>query len=258
MNDLLASLDPGPALVGYRRVGSVRIAVARLSGPVTRRPRPGDSHSLVALFGEHAGTVRRGSGTAKQVRLLIAPPEAHITLTSGIDSSVTLCWIPREKFAAHLGNRVVTRVDEGAIARSCRAFVVALCSRPDSLSDAESAVCEQLTSGMGVALAVEATQSGASGSAALLDRARQLIAVRCGDPTLGVAEVAKDLAVSPRQLQRAFAEAGSRASVELRRARVELAGENLREHPGLPREQLALRSGFATVQQLRRALSAEN
>ncbi len=156
------------------------------------------------MFGEQAGGVRRGDGAESRVRLFIAPPEVDVTLTSEGDSSVTLCWVPRDLLAAHLDHpgRVVTRVEEGPIARSCRAFVAALCSRSDSLTDAESAICEQLTAGMGVALAVEATQSAGACPVGLLEHARQLIAVRRADPQLGVAELARELAVSPRQLQR--------------------------------------------------------
>jgi len=211
------------------------------------------------MFGAQAGGVRRGDGAESRVRLVIAPPEADVTLTSEGDSSVTLCWVPRDLLAAHLDHpgRVVTRVEEGPIARSCRAFVAALCSRSDSLTDAESAICEQLTAGMGVALAVEATPSAGARPVGLLEHARQLIAVRRADPQLGVAELARELAVSPRQLQRAFADVGSRPSAELRKARVELASSIRREYPRISREQLALRSGFATVPQLRRAFAAE-
>jgi transcriptional regulator GlxA family with amidase domain len=79
------------------------------------------------------------------------------------------------------------------------------------------------------------------------------------DPNFSTPQLAAELHISPRQLQRAFAGAGLRPGDMLRRMRIELAESMLRNplYTGLTVEEISRYAGFTSALQLRRALHAE-
>lgn len=79
------------------------------------------------------------------------------------------------------------------------------------------------------------------------------------DPQFTIAELAAELHVSLRHLQRAFAKNGTTPGDALRRLRVEFAESLLRnpDYTVLTIEEIAAHSGFSSALQLRRALRAE-
>lgn len=93
----------------------------------------------------------------------------------------------------------------------------------------------------------------------IVERARTIMLVRRAEPDLGAAEVAADLHVSVRQLQRAFAREGSSPAFALRQLRVELAHSMLRDaqYDALSVDQVARHSGFTSTSAMRRAFDAE-
>lgn len=107
-------------------------------------------------------------------------------------------------------------------------------------------------------LAESSAAVAASRRASPLEQARSMMVVRRSDPTLRIDEIARQLHMSERQLQRTFAAVGSSPADELRRLRVELATELLTrpEYAALTIEEVAMHSGFGRSSSLRRAFVA--
>ncbi|MES2867648.1 MAG: helix-turn-helix domain-containing protein, partial [Actinomycetota bacterium] len=91
------------------------------------------------------------------------------------------------------------------------------------------------------------------------ERARSVMLVHRENPDFSTTQLAAELHISARQLQRAFAAVGVTPGDLLRRMRVELAESMLRNplYSGLTVDEVSRYSGFASALQLRRALRAE-
>jgi transcriptional regulator GlxA family with amidase domain len=93
----------------------------------------------------------------------------------------------------------------------------------------------------------------------LMERARSVMMMHREDPHFSTPQLADELHISPRQLQRAFARVGITPAELLRRMRVELAESMLRNplYAGLTVDEVSRYAGFTSALQLRRALQAE-
>lgn len=96
--------------------------------------------------------------------------------------------------------------------------------------------------------------------APLYHQALALIASRRSDPALTIPQMASELAVSVRHLQRAFQERGTSPTEEIRRLRVELAQSLLTDarFDVLSIEEIAQHAGFGSADDLRRAFRLQN
>jgi AraC family transcriptional regulator of adaptative response / methylphosphotriester-DNA alkyltransferase methyltransferase len=83
---------------------------------------------------------------------------------------------------------------------------------------------------------------------ALVRDAREVMARRFGEPDLALAAVAREIATSRRQLQRAFGEAGTTFSRELQRIRMVRAAQLLADHR-LPIHTVAAAVGYRQAAQ---------
>lgn len=142
-----------------------------------------------------------------------------------------------------------------------RAFARSVAHEPDTGSSISRYAIERLLAEM-VFSAVLETQAGElpeRGPASLLDRARSTMLLHREDPAFTVAELASELHVSPRHLQRAFARVQTTPGDALRLVRVELAESLLRnpDYAPLSVDEIARHSGFSNGLQLRRALRAQ-
>jgi AraC-like DNA-binding protein len=83
----------------------------------------------------------------------------------------------------------------------------------------------------------------------LFNEAREVIARRFGEPDLSLASVAREIATSRRQLQRAFAEVGATSfSRELQRTRMRRAAQLLQEG-SIPVQEVADAVGYRQAAQ---------
>jgi len=89
--------------------------------------------------------------------------------------------------------------------------------------------------------------------------AQAVIQVRLADASLNTDEIAEEVRISRRQLERLFSKNGHTVAGRIRRARVEAAVEMLqdRSYAGLGVDQVARYVGFGSGSSLARAMSAE-
>lgn len=90
------------------------------------------------------------------------------------------------------------------------------------------------------------------------DRAIHLIEPACGRPQLGVDEVARELGVSRRTLERAFEDSGESVAQALQRTRSRHAVAALMQSSDRTLREIARECGFGSVDSLRRAVRAHH
>ncbi|GAB6858978.1 helix-turn-helix transcriptional regulator [Microbacterium xylanilyticum] len=174
--------------------------------------------------------------------------------------AVTCAWVPWRALA---GIESELRAPEEvlpvtALGRGLRAFLASLVT-----ADAESMLTtdhlvERLVAEMVFGVLLEAAPRPAGGGAvSRIDRARSVMLARRAEQGFDVSALAGDMRLSVRQLQRLFAADGSAPADELRRIRVDLAREVMREdrRGGLRIGEIAERAGFGDAAALRRAFA---
>lgn len=88
----------------------------------------------------------------------------------------------------------------------------------------------------------------------ILERASAILEANAASLTFSADDVARELGVARRTLDRAYAREGLSVSDELRAQRARLARQLLTRHPDLHLDTVAQESGFASQQVMRRAL----
>ncbi len=147
-----------------------------------------------------------------------------------------------------------------------RAFAGSLVSQGSPSTMYTDYLVERLLVEMAFGTVLEASAGGAAGTRGAtareqrpIDRARSLMLLRRSDASFGVEELARELHLSTRQLQRVFATYDATPADELRRLRVELAQELLSDptYAPLSLTEIAAHSGFNTPAALRRAFASQ-
>jgi len=189
------------------------------------------------------------------------PARSHV-LVAEASSAVACVWVPWSTLA---------EIEEGMcpppsvvpstmLSAGLRSFLATLLIHPAPPTRYTDYLVERTLVEMTFGTLVEAAGKGvdASREPRPIDRARSLVLVRREDPGFNVAELAAEMHMSTRHLQRLFAEEGSSPAEELRRSRVELAKELLNDptYSPLSVEEIAVHAGFGTAAALRRAFSA--
>ncbi|OJU40409.1 MAG: hypothetical protein BGN97_11240 [Microbacterium sp. 69-10] len=92
----------------------------------------------------------------------------------------------------------------------------------------------------------------------MIDRARSLMLMRRAEPDFGIAELAAELHMSTRHVQRMFAAEHSTPADELRGMRIDLANELLGDpaYDPIGIAEIAVHAGFRTAAALRRAFAS--
>lgn len=154
----------------------------------------------------------------------------------------------------------VTLLDSTPLTVGFRVFAHAISRHADEGSSISKYAIERLLAEMTFgALLEQHSVETAQRPSSLVERARSLMLVRREDPEFTMTQLAAELHISPRQLQRAFAERESTPGEMLRRMRVELAESMLRNplYAGLTVDEVARYCGFTSALKLRRALRTE-
>lgn len=192
---------------------------------------------------------------------------AEVATTTTERTSVLCCWVPWGAVEELDDGRLEAIAFEATspLLHGARAFASALMTTTSPTTVYTEYLVEKLIAEMAFGALLEARGMGAiTGRDAAaredrpLDRARTLMLLRRADPAFGVDELATELHLSTRQLQRLFAAAGTSPADELRRLRVESAQELLAnpEFAPLTLKQIAEHAGFTTLAALRRAFAA--
>ncbi|MDR6867262.1 AraC-like DNA-binding protein [Microbacterium resistens] len=217
----------------------------------------------------HAAVILTGDGkgippAADSDRIgLFLPPGETLSIEWDRSTEVLAVWTPIEALVDFTEGTVPGRSDlpSSPLTTGLRAFAYSLARQPDEGSSMARYAVERLLAEMifGALLEQESVESAQRSSSSLLERARSAMLMNREDPAFGPAQLAAELHISARQLQRAFARLETTPGDALRRMRVELAESLLRNavYARLTVDELARYSGFSSALQLRRAMRAE-
>lgn len=140
-----------------------------------------------------------------------------------------------------------------------RAFLTSLLTQHSEPTLYTDYLIERVVVEMAFGVLLESVPKNVAGSrdGRMIDRARSLLLMRRAEPNFGVAELAAELHVSTRQVQRAFAAENSTPAEELRGMRIDLVNELLGDpaYEPLSIGEIAEHSGFKTAAALRRAFA---
>ncbi|MFD5213446.1 helix-turn-helix domain-containing protein [Microbacterium sp. NPDC058345] len=230
----------------------------------TTRPSP-TSHSAVVVFPAEGRVVPTAetavAGQAAPMGLFL-PPHADRTLEWEAGAEALAVWVPElllQEFTEG-GTPDATVLYASPLTVGFRTFAQAVVRHGDEGSSMSRYAVERLLAEMTFGSLVEQhSVETAQRPSALIERARSVMLMRREDPGFSTTQLAAELHISPRQLQRAFARAGVTPADMLRRMRVELAESMLRNplYAGLTVDEVARYAGFTSALQLRRALQAE-
>lgn len=195
------------------------------------------------------GTVLRAGWTG-----MLSPAASTVLLRAGHDTEFLAFSFDRDEVPElpPQSTVIARRVSESAVLQASFAFLggAVQASRPADLEAAQ--VFRGLTRDVAKALTEEARPRTFNGD--VVDVARGLIESRAASRLLDVEAVAREIAISRRSLERAFAERGLSVSNEIRQKRAALAHHKLSENDSDSMESIAFASGFGSVEVMRRAL----
>ena len=198
---------------------------------------------------------------APEGTLCFLHPHRTVAITAVAAGTAMCAWVPWDALAEiEEGVRAPGEVIAlSAIGRGLQAFLTSLLTQDTDPTVYTDYVVERLIAEMVFSVLVEAAPRGAveGRKGPGIERARSLMLVRRGDRDFGVAELARDMHLSVRQLQRMFAVEGSAPAEELRRTRVELARELMSDPDCAPLgiAEIAEHAGFTDAAGMRRAFA---
>lgn len=178
------------------------------------------------------------------------------------DSTATVVWLETDTVVddnAPAAGRPVS-LQRTPLVRGLQAFAESLTAGPEAPSNVSDFIVERLLVEMAYGTLLEHRETDAAHRQAVrpLHRARMLLLVNRADPNYDTTELARDLHVSTRQLQRLFARESTSPAAELRNLRAELALSLLRDpkYDDLATSQIATHAGFTNSAAMRRGLHA--
>ncbi|MGN8027003.1 helix-turn-helix domain-containing protein [Microbacterium sp. 22242] len=247
-------------LISARTFRSVLVTVHRPQEPqwTWRSDTSLDGPRAAMLFpsGEAA------DGSAHPIAIF-APPQCGETIAWTRSTEVVAVWVPLDTLREFINEaplRIIA-LQATPIVAAFRAFTLAIARNGEDASSISRYAIERLLAEMvfGALLEISSASLPERGQPTLVERARSMMLMHREDADYTIAELASELHVSLRHLQRAFARTGTTPGDALRRMRVELAESLLRnpDYVVLTIEEIAMHAGFSGALQLRRALRAE-
>lgn len=255
----------GAGLIGARTFRSITVTRHRIrTAPWSWSPEAAQRRHALVVFDLDLspGTALEDANAEAVTAGWFLPPDAAQSVPLRQSSDAIGVWVPGSTLDDFAEGGIVrySELRATALTAGFRAFAEAVIAHEDEGSSISNYAVERLLAEMTLAAVLEQQSVETSPRpSSLIERARSLMLVRREDPAFTAAQLAGELHISPRQLQRAFARLDITPSDMLRRMRVELAESMLRSalYAGLTIEDIARYSGFTTALQLRRALRAE-
>ena len=247
-------------LVSVRTFRSILVTVHRpqeLRWSWQTDAQPADPRAVVLFPSGEAP-----DGSALPIGVFV-PPQAAQAIEWTRSTEVVAVWVPLDMLREFLNDAPLHPISlhPTPMVAAFRAFTLAIARNGEETSSISRYAIERLLAEMvfGALLEIHSVSLPERGQASLADRARSAMLMHREDPDYTIAELASELHVSLRHLQRAFARAGTTPGDALRRMRVELAESLLSnsDYAVLSIEEIATHSGFSSALQLRRALRAE-
>lgn len=262
---LAAHLGPDASGHGLTRAQEYRTAVVSAHRVRTHGWRwtaqPGERGLTALVFASEGGLAVGDTPPARRAGVLLHNMHST-TLRWTTDALATIVWLDTD---AVLDTNVPPAPQPAVLPRTAlvtglHAFAESLSERPDVQTPVSDHIVERLLVEMayGVLLEHRETDAAAFHAVRPMHRARMLMLLNRADPDYGLKELACDLHVSTRQLQRLFAKEGTSPAAELRNVRAELALSLLRDaqYDALTASQVATHAGFTNAAAMRRALHA--
>lgn len=189
-------------------------------------------------------------------------PHRVASVTAKAAGTVIGAWVPWDTLD-EIDSGVLSltdRIPMSTLGRGLHAFVSSLITQRLEATPYTDYLVERLVAEMvfGVILEAIPVPGGVADRAVHgISRARSLMMMRRADPSFGVADLARDMHMSIRQMERLFAAHNSTPGNELRRMRVELARDLMSDidYAPLGVDEIALYSGFRGGAALRRAFA---
>lgn len=252
-------------LVNVRSFRSISVSHHRIQDGVWHWEPSRSTASYVAVLFQTDGTAMPTADTdadGMSAIGLFLPATSGRSLEWGPSADLLVVWLPDILLQEYTGGPVsgAVAIYASPLTVGFRTFAHAVARHDGDSSSMSKYAIERLIVEMlfGSLLEQQSIESEQRPST-LIERARSVMLVHREDPEFSTAQLATELHISARQLQRAFARAGATPGDMLRRMRVELAESMLRNplYAGLTVDELSRYSGFTSALQLRRALQAE-
>jgi len=246
-------------LVATRTFRSITVTSHRLrAGNWSWAPRQTTQPSVAVLFFDAPDQPSEGDNRLG----VYLPHHAQRSVTWQTDVGVLAVWIPERLLREFTEGEVPDTVDlvSTPLTLGFRDFARSVVRHSDEGSSMSRYAIERLLAEMTFGSLLEQTSAEqGTRQASLVDRARSVMLMRREDPQFSTPQLAAELHISQRQLQRAFSQAGLTPGDMLRRMRVDLAESMLRNplYSGLTVDEVSRYAGFTSALQLRRALQAE-
>lgn len=262
---LTAHLGPDPTghgltgVQGYRSaiVSSHRVRTSGWSWTAYESER-----ATTAVVFASEGTLSIGDAAPERRSGVLLHSTHNATVRWSTDALATIVWLETDTVvdssvppAPH-----PMLLPHTALTGGMHTFAESLVHRPAVQTNVSGYLVERLLVEMayGVLLEHRETDATLHQAARPMHRARMLLLLNRADPGYGAHDLARDLHVSTRHLQRLFAKEGTSPAAELRTLRAELALSLLRDpqYDTLTIEQVAAHSGFTNAAAMRRGLHA--
>lgn len=246
-----------------RRFRMTAVSIHRAGGGRWQwQPQEDDAAAYAALvFVAGAATVTVADGRQWCVAdgsLFLHPFRRTEVVREDGDPALAL-WVPWDAVAEveHGGRECAVVLGNTALTAGLRAFAGSVLHGQGGATQYTDYLVERLLAEMVFGALLEAGGESLDGRVEQrpIERARRLMLLRREDASFGVEELAQEMHLSTRQLQRIFAKVDSSPADELRRIRVEFA-QSLLADPAmspLSPDEIARHAGFTGTVSMRRA-----
>ena len=262
---LTAHLGPeatGHGLIGVQEYRTAVVSAHRVRTPTWRwSAQPADRPLTAVVFASEGGLALGETSPTRRAGVLL-----HNTHTALLrwtaDALATVVWLDTDSVIDTSVPPAPQPVElsRTALATGLHGFAESIAQRPEVQTRVSDYVVERLLVEMayGVLLEHRETDAAAFHAVRPMHRARMLMLLNRADPEYGLQELARDLHLSTRHLQRLFAKEGTSPAAELRNVRAELALSLLRDpqYDVLTTSQIATHAGFTNAAAMRRGLHA--
>lgn len=216
--------------------------------------------TTAVVFATEGGVALSGADAPALGILLHSTHRTELDWTPG--TLATVVWLDTDSV---VDSAVPASIDaaplvDTPLVSGLKAFAESLTRRAEVRTKVSAYLVERLLVEMvyGVLLERKETEVPAQQAQRPMSRAKMLMLLNRADPEYGSEDLARDLHMSPRHLQRLFAREGSTPAAELRNLRAELAQTLLRDaqYDALTIAEIAGHAGFTNPSAMRRALQA--
>ena len=252
----------------HARVSTIRlgtIAAARMaSGPLTiawERESAEARRKLLFVFVETGVVELRGESTRSTADntglCVVSPGNAPVIIEAITKARIVLFALDRSDIAPLTVDEHALEGRAGAspIYHAAFAYLCGITQLPLEPNAIEAHTLRELTRDIARSL-VRAFAANSAMNATLHARARHVLEQIYKRREIGVNDIARQLGVSRRALERAFSTSGGSVGRTLREIRAEHAVATMRQDPGRSLREIAEESGFGSVDSLRRAVEA--